>query len=272
MNLVINFSKYINENVESLATTVVEGVLHRMKLDIPVWEKDQAVSMYVQLISFLAESLENEGNDSVPDTVIEWSKKNAAMQVSSSREISEIVVRYPPTREVFNEIVTEISIKLGLSLKENALILKRINIMLDISLTETVHAFEFLLNEARQETQKQFAALSAPLIPIKDDIVVLPLIGNIDCYRANYIMEQVVPKIGALDINHVIVDFSGIFNIDEAIAEHLHQIGTMLNLMGIHVITTGLRPELAQTAVKSRINLSKIETFANVKRALESIK
>jgi len=272
MNLIIDFSKYINENVESLANEVVEGVLHRMKLDIPEWEKDQAVSMYVELFSFLGESFINEGKESVPDTVITWSKKNAAMQVSSSKEISEIVVRYPPTREVFNEIVTQISIELGLSLKENALILKRINIMLDISLSETVFAFERLLNEAREETQKQMAALSAPLIPIKDDVVVLPLIGNIDFYRANYIMEQVLPKIGELDINHVIVDFSGIFNIDEAIAEHLDQMGTMLKLMGIHVIATGLRPELAQTVVNSRINFAELETFANVKRALESIK
>jgi rsbT co-antagonist protein RsbR len=272
MNMIGSFSTYINENVDSLALEVVEGVVQRMKLDIPEWEKEQALSMYVQFFSFLGESCIYEGDDIVPDSVIQWSKRNAAMQVTSSGEISEIVVRYPPTREIFNEIVTRISIDLGLSVKENALIIKRINTMLDISLSETVYAFECFLNVAREETQKQMAALSAPLIPIKDDTVILPLIGDIDSYRANYLMEKVVPKIAELDINHVIVDFSGIFKINEDIAELLHQISSMFQLMGIHVITTGLRPELAKAIVNSRINFAEIETFANVKTALLSIK
>jgi len=272
MNSIGSFSTYINENVDSLALEVVEGVIQGMNLNLPEWEKDQAISMYIQFFVFLGESCLDDGNDEVPETVIKWSKSNAAMQVTSEGAISEIVVRYPPTREIFNDIVTRISIELGLSVNENALIIRRINSMLDISLNETVFAFERLLNEAKEETQKQMAALSAPLIPIKDDIVILPLIGDIDSYRANYLIEKVIPKIAGLDITHVIVDFSGIFKINEDIAEHLHQISSMFQLMGIHVITTGLRPELARTIVNSRINFAEIETFANVKTALESIK
>lgn len=266
-----SFSKYISENVESLSVEVVEGVLQSMELDIPEMEREQAISMYVVLLRFLGESLIHEGTDSVPDSVIEWSKKNAKMQVSSSGEISEILVRYPPTREVFTEILTRISMELALSVKESASIIKRMNILLDISLTETVHAFERLLNEAREDTKKQLAALSAPIIPVRDDIVILPLIGDIDRYRAKYLMEQVVPKIATMDIDHVIVDFSGMFAIDEEIAAHLLQLGKMLELMGIHILTTGLRPDLAQTVVNSGIDFSDIDTFANVKRALKSL-
>ena len=272
MNLFINFSKYISDNVETLASDVVEGVIRKISLDIPKSEKEQAISMYIGFFKFLGESFIDGDDVPIPDSLIEWSKTNAAMQVSSGGEISEIVVRYPPTREVFTEILTDITIEFVLSVKENAIILKRINTLLDVSLNETVFAFERLFNEAREGTQRQLAALSAPIIPVKDDIVILPLIGNIDCYRANYLMEKVVPRLAGLDINHVIVDFSGIFEINEDIAQHLHQIGDMLNLMGIHVITTGIRPELAQTMVNSHIDFSEIETFASVKRALESLK
>ncbi|WP_046178381.1 STAS domain-containing protein [Domibacillus tundrae] len=272
MNLFLNFSTYIYENMESLAIEVVEGVLHRMKLDIPEWEKEQAINMYVELLRFMGESFGNEGKESVPEFFIDWSKKNAAMQISSRGKMSEIAVRYPPTRDVFTEIVTEISIELGLSVKENALIIKRINKLLDISLNETIFAFEQLFEEAREETQKELAALSAPIIPVKDGIVILPLIGDIDTYRANYIMEHVVPKIADMNINYVIADFSGIYTINVDIAEYLHQIGSMFQLMGIHVLTTGLRPELAQIVVNSHINISAIDTFANVKKALESVK
>ncbi|OES46600.1 STAS domain-containing protein [Domibacillus iocasae] len=272
MNLFLRFSTYIGENVESLALEVVEGVLHRLKLDIPQWEKKQAIDMYVSLLRFFGESLVNEDKELVPDFFIDWSKKNAAMQISSNGKISEIAVRYPPTRDVLLEIVTEISIELGLSIKENAFIIKRLNTLLDISLNETIFAFERLFEESREVTQKELAALSAPIIPVKDGVVILPLIGDIDTYRVNYIIEHVIPKIGAMDIHYLIADFSGIYTINVDIAEYLDQIGSMLQLMGICVLTTGLRPELAQIVVNSRINISSINTFANVKKALESVK
>lgn len=272
MTSFINLSKYMAENAELLAGEVVEAVLRKMNLNIPLWEKEQATRMYVELLGFLGESLMDEDQDTVPNTLIEWSKKNAAMQVSSGGKISEIVVRYPPTRTVFNEIFTRVSTELGLSLKENAFIIKQINMMLDVSLNETIFAFERLSDQFREETQKELAALSAPIVPVKDGIVILPLVGDIDAYKADHIMEHVIPIISTLEVDHVIADFSGILTINKQIAEYFHQMGETLRLMGVHVITTGLRPELAQTVVNSKISLSTIESYANVKQALESIK
>lgn len=272
MSVILDFSKYIKENAESLSVEIVEAVVDRMQLDLPLWEKEQAVSMYIEFFGFLGELLASEDKAAVPDMLIEWSKKNAAMQVSTGGKISEIVVRYPPTRDIFNELLTRISIELGLSLKENAFMIGRINNMLDISLNETIFAFERLSEQLKEEMQKELAKLSAPLVPVKDGIVILPLVGDIDYYRANYIMENVIPRIGETGVNHVIADFSGILTIDEQVAEYLHQIGGALRLMGVHVITTGLRPELAKIAVNSKIDLSGVEAFATVKQALESIK
>ncbi|GAB6257015.1 STAS domain-containing protein [Peribacillus sp. NPDC055009] len=271
MTWVLNVSNHLTDNAESLAEEIVEGVLHSMELDIPLWEKEQAIKMYMEFINFLGESLlvMDEG---VPQTLIEWSNKNAAGQVSPEGAISEIIVRYPPTRDIFTDIITKISLEFQLSLKDHSFIIKRINNMLDISLNETIFAFERLSDEYKEKTQRELDELSAPIVMIKDGIAVLPLIGIIDSYRANYIMEKVVPKISELRLNYVIVDFSGILKIDTDIARHLHQIGRMLDLLGIQTLTTGLRPELAKTVVKSGINMSEITSFANVKQALESIK
>ena len=272
MSAFLRFSTYIEENVESLAVDVVEGVLHKMELGIPQWEKEQALNMYVELLLFFGKSLVEDGKESAPDFFIDWSKKNAAMQIASGGKISEIAVRYTPTREVLTDLITKISLDLDLSVKEHAFIINRFNTLLDVSLNETIFAFERLFEESRKKTQKELAALSAPVIPVKDGIVILPLIGDIDTYRAKYIMEQIVPKIAEMNVNYVIADFSGMYTINTDIAEYLHQIGRMLELIGIHVITTGLRPELAQTVVNSQINISTLHTFSNVKKALESIK
>ncbi|SDJ05193.1 STAS domain-containing protein [Alteribacillus bidgolensis] len=200
----LNFSTYIHENAEPLAVEVVESVLNRMQLDIPNWEKEQAIAMYIELLKFFGESLMEEEKNGAPKALIEWSKKNAEMQISSKGEISEIVVRYPPTRDIFNEILTRISVELDLSVKENAYILKRINNMLDISLNETFFSFKCLSDKYNEDEPLK---LSAPIVPIKDDIVILPLIGYIDKNRAEHLMDNVVPRIADMEVKHVIADF-----------------------------------------------------------------
>nr|WP_316046211.1 hypothetical protein [Planococcus glaciei] len=87
----------------------------------------------------------------VPEELVKWSKNNAAMQVAGGGKISEIVVRYGPTREIVNEMFTDLSIELELTVREAGFILKRISQILDVSLNET-----FLhLNAYRISTRKK---------------------------------------------------------------------------------------------------------------------
>lgn len=271
MTAVLTVSNHLTTNAEELALEIVNDVLNNMELEIPDLEKEQAIKMYVSFINFLAESLFT-GSEDVPETLIEWSKNNARIQVTEGGEISEILLRYPPTREVFTDLVTNISKEFGLSLDELGFIIKQINKILDITMNETVFAFERLSEEYKEATKRELAELSAPIVLVKERVAVLPLIGLIDDYRSQYIMEHVVSKIAEQQIDIVIADFSGVLTIDTEIARHLHQIGQMLDLLGIKTLTTGLRPELAIVAVQSGISMSDITSFTNVKQALESIK
>ncbi|WP_223702253.1 STAS domain-containing protein [Sutcliffiella deserti] len=270
MTLMLKLSDHLIQNAEALALEVVDNVLQRMNLHIPREEKDQAVAMYVEFLKYLGDEIVNE-EENIPDFLIEWSKKNALRQVSPTGKISDIVLRYGPTRIVFIDIMTRISIEFGLSIKDHAFILKRINAMLDSSLNATVLGFERLSEEFKEKTNKELAILSAPIVPVKSGVVILPFIGEIDHSRATYIKEHVIPKIAMQDVNWVIADFSGINTIDRENALHLHEIGNMLRLMGIKIITTGMHPETARAAVQAGVNLSSVKSFVNVKTALESI-
>ncbi|PKG25472.1 STAS domain-containing protein [Niallia nealsonii] len=271
MNEMSEFSKFINEHAEILAVEIVENVLKGINLAIPAWEKEQAVSMYFDFLGFFGKSLINQNRESVPDGLMEWSKKNAE-QVALEGQISEIAMRYPITREVITDIITRISIEKGLSVKENAYIIKRLNAMLDISLMETIYAFERITDAHKEEMQKELAKSSAPLVPVSNGVVVLPIIGIIDSFRVNYITEHVIPKVAALNIEKVIIDFSGVYIITEENSRYFHEIGEMLRLMGIEVFITGLRPELVQVVIKGAINnITRNNSFSNVQQALKSI-
>ncbi|CAH0307254.1 RsbT co-antagonist protein RsbRB [Priestia megaterium] len=130
--------------------------------------------------------------------------------------------------------------------------------MLDISITETVIVFEQVKDEIIKKAQQEVLKLSVPVVRIQDKTAVLPLIGSIDSERAEYILENVILKILEMKVEYLIVDFSGILNIDTIAERYLFDIYSMLRLQGIEVMMTGIRPELAQTVVRNDFDFSSI--------------
>ncbi|WP_393960327.1 STAS domain-containing protein [Priestia megaterium] len=149
---------------------------------------------------------------------------------------------------------------------------KRFNYLLDISITETVIVFEQVKDEIIKKAQQEVLALSVPVVPIQDKTAVLPLIGSIDLERAEFISENVILKIIEMKVERLIVDFSGILDIDTIAERYLFDIYSVLRLQGIEVMMTGIRPELAQIVVRNGIDFSSIKTYATVKQAIETQK
>ncbi len=202
--------------------------------------------MYNNLFQFLGKLINNE-EEKAPAELFQWSRLNAAGQVGENGRISEIVKRYAPTREVFADLVMDLSEQFNLSIKDTVSLLKRINQMLDISLDETVQAYEHYAELYKEQMRKEVEDLSFPVVPIMEGIAILPLIGKIDHNRADFLLNKVVPKISQLQLNYLIADFSGISHLDEVTARNFHEIGNVLRLLGIHIITTGISPKLALT-------------------------
>ncbi len=266
------FSNYISENAKSLSAEVVDSVMQEASLEIPEWERERATPMYIELLEFFGQSLMEGGQVEVPEALVEWSKKNAEIQVMSGSELSDIFIRYPVTREVFSDIFTRLSVQFDLSIEESMQAVKAINAILDVSLTETLYAFERISERHQAETRVEILNLSAPIVPVLGDVVVLPLIGVIDSYRIAHILDNVIPRIAEMNVTHVITDFSGVLTIDDHVAQSVQQIGGTLRLMGIHVILAGMRPDLVQAIVHSGIDMLDTKTYATVKQALESVK
>lgn len=269
MSSLKNISDYIFTNKELLANDIVKEVVKSLDMDIPLWEQEQAVNMYIEFLSFLGDYMVS-GEEKVPDSLVAWSKRNAAM-VSLDGNLSTLVVRYLPTRNIITDLLTNLALKYNLSLKELSELVKQVNRMLDISLNETVANFEYLASEFKKMSQMELAKVGAPIVPIKDGIVVLPLVGNIDTYRIEYMIKHLTPKITTSNVTHAIVDFSGVYKMDKENIPFLNELIQMVRLMGIQVIATGVSPSLAKMTLNEGIEVSANKIFPNLKIALESI-
>ncbi|GGC77480.1 hypothetical protein GCM10007216_05010 [Thalassobacillus devorans] len=120
----------------------------------------------------------------------------------------------------------------------------------------------------QREMIKQINELSATIVPLISEVAVLPLVGKIDEEKAHLLLEIVPEKVQQQNISRLIIDFSGVYTIDNVIIDHLFKINSVLSFLGVRSIITGLRPELAVTATNLNIDLSSIPTMATVKDAL----
>ncbi|MEG9297714.1 PAS domain S-box protein [Mangrovibacillus sp. Mu-81] len=127
----------------------------------------------------------------------------------------------------------------------------------------------------RKEAQKkqndmmeEINELSATLVPLMNEIAVLPLSGKIDEEKARLFLEIIPVKVKDQNINHLIIDFSGVYTFDDIVVDHLFKLTSVLSMLGVRSIVTGLRPEFAMKAISMPIDLPSIPMLATVKDSL----
>jgi DNA-binding response OmpR family regulator/anti-anti-sigma regulatory factor len=112
--------------------------------------------------------------------------------------------------------------------------------------------------------QERLRELSTPLIPITDKIVVMPLIGSMDVERAQQVMESALEGAARRRASFVILDVTGIKDIDAEVAVLLVRAGQGLRLLGTRVVITGIRPEVARALVELGVSLETVVTKATL--------
>lgn len=130
---------------------------------------------------------------------------------------------------------------------------------------EENHHFSMKRLHSQQEMIKE---LSSPIIVIGKKTALLPLIGDIDTSRAKYIIETSLHQCAAKSISLLYIDLSGVVMIDTMVAHQIFQLIEALNLIGVKSILSGIRPEIAQTAIQLGLDFSKI----TIKSSLQLVK
>lgn len=127
--------------------------------------------------------------------------------------------------------------------------------------------------DSREQTigaqQDAIRELSTPVLPFRQGIVMLPMVGLIDSYRASQITEQLLRSIRDTRAKVVVLDITGVPYVDSRVASHLVQTVEAARLMGTKVIISGVSPEIALTMVTIGVELGQIETVGDMQSAIE---
>jgi rsbT co-antagonist protein RsbR len=104
-----------------------------------------------------------------------------------------------------------------------------------------------------REQQEAIRELSTPVLPVRERLLILPIIGMVDPLRARQLTEQLLRGIRTNRARVVV----------------MVQTVEASRLLGAMVIVTGLSPELAQTLVNIGVDLSKMNTVGDLQGGIE---
>jgi rsbT co-antagonist protein RsbR len=139
----------------------------------------------------------------------------------------------------------------------------------DISgLRRAEHERAGLQQQVIESQRAALAELSTPLMPVAEGVLVMPLIGAIDRARAQQIQEALLTGIVEQRARTVILDITGVHDVDSQAAEALVRAVEGARLLGAAAILSGISPALAQTLTELGVPLQGIVAVGDLRSAV----
>lgn len=122
---------------------------------------------------------------------------------------------------------------------------------------ELIHAQRALIEE-----------LATPVLRIGPGLLAVPIIGRVDAARADQLMQALLDAICDAQAHSVILDITGLRDIDGDVAQRLLRAVRAAALVGAHCSLVGVRAEVAQAIVGLDLDLGDLRTFSTLEQAL----
>jgi anti-anti-sigma regulatory factor len=115
--------------------------------------------------------------------------------------------------------------------------------------------------EREQQLRNTIQALSVPVVPLREDTLFLPLVGYLDPQRTSAVSSTLLQAIEQRRAQFVIIDLTGLANLDGQTATGLRTIADAARLLGARLSIVGVRPdqalELAQSGLSAGVTIAR---------------
>ena len=121
-----------------------------------------------------------------------------------------------------------------------------------------------------ERQEELIRALSSPIIQVWDDVLTIPVVGELDDRRSTEIMQSLLARISSTRSRYAIVDLTGVSDIDAATADRIARIVRAVKLLGARGIITGIRPAVAQVMTSLGADLTDVTTHRSLREGLRA--
>jgi anti-anti-sigma factor len=110
--------------------------------------------------------------------------------------------------------------------------------------------------------------LSIPIAPIHDGVLVVPLVGALDDYRAQVLTHRILDAISQSRTQLLLLDISGVDGVDGDVAGRLLQTVKAARLLGTEVVLVGISPAAARIIIAENVDLGRLVCLRSLKEGL----
>ncbi len=114
------------------------------------------------------------------------------------------------------------------------------------------------LQETEQMLRDLVATLETPTVEIADNIMLAPLVGQIDSRRADTLLRRLLTIASVRRTRLMIIDVAGVPAFDTLVAQSLIRTAQALELIGCQAAITGISPAMAQTITSLGLQMDSI--------------
>lgn len=266
----------VSEDKELIAQLVHEEAVR----DVPVehLETNNALidivkKTRIDFVELIGKSISNSCDvQKVYMDVQEWGEETGNFFLETGRSLEAALEEISLYRKHIGTIIKTEAVQKDMKLQLLFNVMEFFHSLLDHAAYSYTQAYTGSYQRKLKSARKEFLELSAPVVPVSDQIAILPLVGSIEIDRARYILEKTLLSANELKIKVLIVDLSGVVRVDSMVAEQIIKIIRSLKLVGVRSILTGIRPEIAQTLAEIGVDLKDLEIGGSLKRVLEQMK
>lgn len=109
---------------------------------------------------------------------------------------------------------------------------------------------------------------STPIAPVFDGILVVPLVGVFDAFRAQILTEKLLRGVVHAQAQVVILDISGVPVFDAEAAQLVIRLTQAVRLLGAEMILVGMSSAVARAIVEIGVDLSGLKTLGTLQDGL----
>lgn len=134
---------------------------------------------------------------------------------------------------------------------------------------EQIQKLEILVDEKTAELNGLIKEISSPIIPVLEDIVVVPLLGTYDEVRAEELLVKTLQNLPKHKATYLVLDLTGLNDdFTQHAASLIEKLGSTASLIGTETILVGISPRMSMVITESGINLSNFHFFQTLQHGI----
>ncbi|WP_338452132.1 ATP-binding protein [Niallia oryzisoli] len=267
-------SQFLNENVSFYSNQWVQYLQENKSYIASLLQENGDLDYYGEFgnpfIRLLAENM----TEMKTEEIMDQAKMRGVKSAKTDFPIHLAWELFQSSRGIIWSAIKTFYMESGIKLEtEEFFILERhVNDVVDLYIDSYTAYYVNYKEELLKSHRETVDELSVPIIPITEKVCILPIVGNVDTYRAKKIRERTLVRVNELKAHQLIIDISGVPYVDTAVVNHLFKIVKGIKLLGCSTILTGISPEIADTMIELGIEIdNEVKTKSDLQQALQDI-